>query len=300
MTSNGQSFEDLTFTTRDGLVLHARRYPAVPGPLPSGRPVICLPGLTRNGRDFHTVALALSGAPEGARDVYTLDYRGRGLSEFDPDWRNYAVPIELLDVMDFLVSQEILGAGVIGTSRGGLVTMVLAAALPAAVGPVVLNDIGPVIERAGLARISAYAGRVPLPGTWQEATKLVRDMNVRAFPAVPEELWETVARQWFNERNGRPAPGYDNKLSNALSVLDGPAPELWPQFETLKRVPVLVLRGEKSDILSAETVTEMQRRHPHLKELIVKGQGHAPLLMDNLTNQAIHGFFAGFDSTETH
>lgn len=294
MTAAESQFEDIKFTTRDGLQLHARLYPAAPGAT-ARRPILCLPGLTRNGRDFHELALALSGTADPTRDVYTIDYRGRGLSDPDPDWRNYVVPTEMHDVLDFIVRAELHGAGIVGTSRGGLIAMVMAAAMPTAMGPVVLNDIGPVIERAGLARIAAYTGRVPLPGTWAEAAKLVRDMNQRAFPAVPPEMWESVARQWFNEHKGRPAPGYDNKLANAFSVLDGPMPALWPQFEGLKRMPLMVLRGEHSDILSAATVEEMIRRHTNCSAYTVKGQGHAPLLKDKASIEAIRNFFAAND-----
>ena len=293
-------YSDIPFTARDGLRLYARRYPARDPNSPARRPVLCLPGLTRNGRDFHDVAVALSGMAGLARDVYTIDYRGRGLSDTDPDWRNYAVPIEMLDVADFITVQNLAGCAIIGTSRGGLIAMILAAAQPASFGPLVLNDIGPVIERSGLARISAYAGRIPLPGSWPEATKLVRDMNVRAFPSVPEDKWEQMARQWFNERQGRPAPGYDPKIGNSLSVLDGPVPALWPQFEALKSHPLMVLRGENSDILSAETVDEMRRRHPLFTDLVVKGQGHAPLLADKATISGISAFLDATDGVAGH
>lgn len=300
MSSAKPDFAELFFTVRDGLRLHARHYKARSAHGQLRRPVLCLPGLTRNGRDFHDLALALSGLQNQARDVYTLDYRGRGLSENDANWRNYAVPIEMLDVADFITSRDLAGCAIIGTSRGGLIAMVLAAVQPAAFGPVVLNDIGPIIERNGLARISAYAGRIPLPSTWGEATKLVRDMNVRAFPSVPEEKWEQVARQWFNEKNGRPAPGYDPKIGNSLSVLDGPIPALWPQFEALKIHPLMVLRGENSDILSAATVEEMRRRHPAFTDVVVKGQGHAPLLADKASTAAIALFLAASDGATRH
>ncbi len=119
---------------------------------------------------------------------------------------------------------------------------------------------------------------------------MVRDLNRRHFPDVPEHQWEEVARQLYNERNGKPAPGYDQKLGNALSVFYGPLPELWPQFEALKRVPVLVLRGENSDVLAEATVDEMRRRHPALASVTVAGQGHAPLLKDGPTIEAIRHF----------
>lgn len=294
MTVAERPCEDITFTTRDGLRLHVRRYPALSGAT-ARRPVLCLPGLTRNGRDFTTLAAALAGDPETSRDVYAFDCRGRGLSEFDKDWKNYAVAIEMLDVLDFIAREELSGAGIVGTSRGGLISMVMASVQPASLGPVVLNDIGPVIEWNGLARISAYAGRIPLPGSWREAAKLVRDMNAKAFPSVSEEQWELVARQWFNEAHGRPAPGYDKEISRSLSVLDGPMPALWNQFEAMKHVPVLVIRGGNSDILSAATVEEMARRHPSLASITVEGQGHAPLLMDHASIDAIRNFFAATD-----
>jgi pimeloyl-ACP methyl ester carboxylesterase len=296
MTGVYEPFEDLYFTARDGLKLHVRRYsPAYASGVPR-RPVICLPGLTRNGRDFHELALALSQDPASARDVYTFDYRGRGLSQSDPDFRNYTVPTEMQDVLDFITLADLHGASIIGTSRGGLIAMVMAAVQPSSIGPVVLNDIGPVIEQKGLSRIAAYVGRVPLPATWDDATKLVHEMSAKSFPGVPAGEWADVARQWFNERKGKPAPGYDAALSNAFSVLDGPIPALWPQFEALKRVPVLVLRGQNSDILSQETVDEMRRRHPSLTAITVPGQGHAPLLRDGPSIDAIRHFLT---STET-
>jgi pimeloyl-ACP methyl ester carboxylesterase len=296
MTPSDTSIEDIYFTARDGLRLHARCYRAAQPS--SRRPVLCLPGLTRNGRDFDDLAVALSRHPNSSRTVYTFDYRGRGLSEFDPDWHNYTVPVEMLDVIDFTTLIGLTDAAVIGTSRGGLIAMLMAVAQPSTVGAVVLNDIGPVIEHDGLVRISGYVGRVPLPISWADAAKMVRDLNRRHFPDVPEHQWEDIARQLYNERNGKPAPGYDKKLANALSVLFEPLPALWPQFEALKRVPTLVLRGENSDVLSEETVDEMRRRHPALAVVTVASQGHAPLLKDGPTIEAVRQFLVATDVSE--
>lgn len=293
MASNDATFEDIYFTARDGLKLHARHYPAQENG--HTRPVLCLPGLTRNGRDFHDLAVALSTHSGAARSVYTLDYRGRGLSDFDPDWKNYILPIEMIDVLDFMTMAGLHDAAVIGTSRGGLIAMLMAAAQPTAIGALVLNDIGPVIEADGIARIVGYVGRVPLPISWDDAGKMVRDLNRRHFPELPEHQWEEIARQWYNERNGKPAPGYDHKLSNALSVLDGPIPALWPQFDALRRIPLLVIRGEFSDILSVETVEAMRRRHPAIATITVANQGHAPLLKDVPTLEAINQFLMATD-----
>jgi pimeloyl-ACP methyl ester carboxylesterase len=293
MTSQDKPFEEIFFTARDGLRLYARRYPAIGDR--RRRPVLCLPGLTRNSRDFHDLALALSRHAGAARTVYTVDYRGRGLSEFDPDWQNYSVPVEMFDVLDFMTLAGLEDVAIVATSRGGLITMLMAAMQPTAIGAVVFNDIGPVIEHDGLVRISGYVGRVPLPISWPDATRMVRDLNRRHFPEIPDHVWEEVARQLYNERKGRPAPGYDAKLGKALSVLYRPLPRLWPQFEALKRVPVLVVRGENSDVLSAQTVDEMRRRHPALTAVTVANQGHAPLLKDNPTIEAIRHFLLQID-----
>lgn len=298
MTSEDRPFEEIYFTTRDGLRLHARRYPAAnTGYL--GRPVVCLPGLTRNGRDFHDLAMALSKQPNASREVYTFDYRGRGLSEFDPNWKNYTVAVEMLDVLDFMTLVEVREAAIVATSRGGLIAMLMAAVQPSAIGAVVLNDIGPVIEHDGLVRISSYVGRTPLPISWEDATRMVKDLNKRQFPYVPDEQWAEVARQLYQERNGRPAPGYDPALRNVLSVFYGPLPELWPQFDALKHMPTFVLRGENSDVLSEATVDEMRRRHPSLATIPVANQGHAPLLKDPPTIEAIRNFLLQTDAGHT-
>lgn len=294
MTSGGV-FEDIYYTARDGLRLHGRCYAAAEGDRRL-RPVLCLAGLTRNGRDFHDLAVALSKHAGAPRTVYTLDYRGRGLSDSDPDWRNYSIPTEMLDTVDFITLTGLKDAALIGTSRGGLITMLLAAAQPTAIGAVVLNDIGPVIEHEGLARISGYVGRVPLPISWADAARMMRELNRRQFPDVSDAVWEEMARQWYNEKNGKPTPGYDASLGNALSVLDGPMPALWPQFEALKRVPLMVVRGENSDILTAETVDEMRRRHPAMTAITVANQGHAPLLKDTTSIEAIRHFLVATDA----
>jgi len=287
-----QNWQDIFFTSRDGLRLYARYYPA---PRTGRRPAICLAGLTRNGRDFHDLASALAREHETGREVFTLDYRGRGRSQFDPHWKNYSLIVEANDVLDFMAMRGLHRAAVIGTSRGGLLTMLMGAMRPNAIGAVVLNDIGPVIEREGLARIIAYVGRVPLPADWAEAATLVREMNQRQFPNVSDEQWAEFARQVFNDENGLPAPGHDPNLSKALSLASVSGLELWPQFAALHHLPLLALRGEKSDVLSAATLVEMSRRHPRLQAITIRGQGHAPLLKDSLSIEAVEAFLARTD-----
>lgn len=298
MTGAPQRFDEIRFVQRSGLKLYARRYPAQNASLksaqPPARPVLCLAGLTRNSRDFHEIALDLSSG-DCARDIYTLDSRGRGLSDYDSDWRNYTVPCEMQDTLDFMIAQSLEGAAILGTSRGGLIAMVMAAAQPAFLGPVILNDIGPVIERDGLSRIASYVGRTPLPRDWREAAEMVHDMNRHAFTAVGDDEWEPIARQLFNERNGRPAPGYDAKLGQAFSSIDGPIPPLWAQFDALKRQPVMVIRGINSDLLSEATVDTMRQRHADLTELAIAGQGHAPWLRDKASIDEVRRFLQRTD-----
>ena len=292
-----QNWRDIFYTARDGLRLYARHYPAPGSRL---RPVVCLAGLTRNSCDFHDIASVLSSPTQPhLRDVYALDYRGRGRSAYDSDWRNYQVMNELHDVLDFMTMAGLADAAIIGTSRGGILAMIMAAARPGNIGAVVLNDIGPLIEREGLLRIISYVGRVPLPATWKEAADLARSMNQRHFPAIPDTMWESIARQWYTDEDGRPAHGYDQSLNKTASVLDGPLPELWPQFKALSRIPAMVLRGEMSDILSVATAERMQREHPNLTLVTVPGQGHAPLLRDEPSIRAIMEFLARADATWT-
>lgn len=283
----------IRFSARDGLMLHARCHDAPGSTRP---PVLCLAGLTRNSRDFHDVAVALSTGP-AARTVWALDSRGRGLSDSDPSWENYSVGVEAQDAIDFAAMTGLHGATLIGTSRGGILAMLIAALQPTIIGAVVLNDIGPIIERDGLARIAGYAGRMPLPSTWKDAAQIIADMSRRHFPAVPMEHWEEAARAWYNEKDGRPAAGYDPKISKSVSVT-AHIPELWPQFMALGNVPTLVVRGEHSDILSAATLKDMLARHPNCAAMTVAGQGHAPLLKDQRSIDAIARFIAAAEKGE--
>jgi pimeloyl-ACP methyl ester carboxylesterase len=289
-----QNWDDIYFTARDGLRLYARHYAAKGA---RRRPAICLAGLSRNSRDYHDLASVLSDPRGHRREVYCLDYRGRGLSEHDDvEGKTYTILTELGDVLDFMTLSGLTDAAIIGTSRGGLIAMAMAAMRPTAIGAVVLNDIGPVIERDGLARIIAYVGRIPLPGTWGEAATLIKSLNVRAFPNESDATWAQVARQIFNDENGRPAKGYDAKLSKMLALSDGQPPALWPQFQALARVPMLAIRGGNSDILSSATLEEMRKRHPNFEALTIPGQGHAPLLKDQMSVGAIYQFLLTNDA----
>jgi pimeloyl-ACP methyl ester carboxylesterase len=296
MTTAMQNWLDIYFTSHDGLRLHARHYPA---PGSRRRTVLCLPGLTRNSRDFHPLASFLSDPRNPhARAVVAVDYRGRGHSQWDENWRNYALHTELQDALDLVTILGLHDLAVVGTSRGGLIAMMMACLRPASMGAVVLNDIGPVVERDGLVRMVASVGRMPLPPTWEEATALIRDMSVRSFPAIPEEHWPEIARQWLNDDRGRTSRGYDPNLSKALSLIDGPMPELWAQFKALSRLPAMAIRGEVSDVMSEATLSGMRLAHPDLTAVTVRGQGHAPLLRDRSTLVAIADFLGRADPVD--
>jgi pimeloyl-ACP methyl ester carboxylesterase len=270
-------FSDFFYSAQDGLKLHARVYGEGGD---AGLPVICLPGLTRNARDFHDLALLLSRDARRARKVVAFDYRGRGQSAYDPNWKNYDVVVEAGDIIAGLTALGIEHGAFVGTSRGGLIIHVLAAMRPALLKAVVLNDIGPVVEGEGLAYIRAYLERAPRPKDPADAIAIQKAVHAQAFSALSDEDWERFVRAIYRDEGGVPVPDFDPALLNVVKGMDPtqPPPVLWPQFEGLSAVPMLVIRGANSKLLSAATLEEMARRHPDCETITVEGQGHAPLL----------------------
>lgn len=273
MTDDG--YRSHFVTASDGLRLHLREYGdrTLPGP-----PVVCLPGLTRTAADFHPLACALASDPAQPRRVLALDYRGRGLSAYDPNPDHYAIPVELDDVLTVMTACEAMPAVLIGTSRGGLITMAMAAGRPTAIAGAVLNDIGPVIEPAGIARIKTYVGRAGSPPGFAEGAAALRRTFAGEFPDWTDEDWLAMAHRTWRQENGHLVPTYDQAIVRALAALDPskPLPEMWPQFDALAHVPVMVIRGGLSDLLSADTVAAMREHHPGLEAVEVPRQGHAP------------------------
>jgi pimeloyl-ACP methyl ester carboxylesterase len=264
-------------TSRDGLKLHARIY----GPEASARlPVLCLPGLARTHQDFHELALALAHDAQAPRRVVCVDYRGRGLSDYDSDWKRYDIRVELDDVAQQMAGLGLEHAVFVGTSRGGLITMAMGAMRPGAIKGVVINDIGPVIEAAGLIRIRSYVGKLPQPRDFAAAADILKRFFGSQFTAFGPADWETMARRTWKETPQGLAPDYDPALMKMLDQLDleAPLPILWPYFDALKHAPMLAIRGENSDIISAATHAEMGRRHPDCALHVAQGQGHAPVL----------------------
>jgi len=275
----------------DGLRLHVRRYETATA---SGLPVVCLPGLARTTADFDVLAAALAADEKHPRRIYALDYRGRGQSGYDSNPDNYSVAVELSDLIAVLTALNLEPAIFIGTSRGGILAMLLAAVRPGAIAAVVLNDIGPVIEAKGLMRIKGYVGKLPPPKDIADAADIQRRLFGAQFPKLTADDWLASARRSFKDDKGRLVPTYDINLAKTLAGLeaDQPVPELWPQFDALAGVPVMVIRGLLSDILNEQTLDVMRAHHPALEIVEVADEGHAPLLADEPTVARIRQFVA--------
>src|SRR5436190_3908613 len=209
-------------TAQDGLKLHVRSWGAPTSP---ALPVMCLPGLARTTADFESLGVALAGDAAWPRRVFALDSRGRGQSEYDRDPANYNLQVELEDLLTVLTAVGIARAVFVGTSRGGLLTMLLGASRPTAIAGCVLNDIGPVIELAGLMRIKSYVGNLPAPLSFEDAAHILRRLFAAHFPSLTEEEWLAFARRTFNQADGRIVPNYDPNLS---ATLKGVLPEAPP------------------------------------------------------------------------
>ncbi|MCB1496848.1 MAG: alpha/beta hydrolase [Bauldia sp.] len=287
--ADGQAWRDRFHSSSDGLSLHIAEYgdPSAPW-----LPVVCLPGLSRSARDFHNLAVHLSTHRHRPRRVLAFDYRGRGLSQWDKDIANYNPLTELTDVLDGMSALGIGRAIVVGTSRGGIIAMMMGVARPHAVAGVVLNDIGPVIEPVGLARIKTYIGRTPAPDDWDDAIHIIKRLHGGQFTALGDAEWEAFARATYRDEDGRPAANYDPALAKTFDGIefDRPIPELWKEFATLSGVPMLAIRGGNSDLLSAETLVEMGKRHPGLESVTIEGEGHPPLLLNTPILQRISVF----------
>lgn len=259
-------------TAPDGLRLHVREY----GPrLAPNLPVVCLPGLARTAEDFAPLASALAADSEHPRRVIALDYRGRGRSEYDRNFANYTLSAELADLLAVLTALELGPAVFVGTSRGGLLTMLLGAAQPTRIAGVVLNDIGPVIETRGLMRIKSYVGKLPLPRNFDEGADILKRVFDAQFPTQTRDGWMRAARLTWRECDGRLELSYDAKLARTLDGVDERGtPPLWAQFGALAHVPMLLFRGALTDLLSAETVEQMRARRKQLDVVEVPDQGH--------------------------
>ncbi len=240
-------------------------------------PVLCLPGLTRNSRDFEPALAQLT----ARRRVICMDFRGRGKSAHAIDPLTYRVDVETLDVVALLEHLALARVAVIGTSRGGLVGMGLAATVPARIAGLLLNDIGPVLEVEGLLRIRKYIGLEPNFASFHQAAMALKRDN-SGMEGLSDNDWLAFAHRIFRNDNGVPRLAYDARLALTFpteeQIRASAGTELWPLFQKLDGLPLAVLHGANSDLLSAATVREMKARMPQLTAATVPGRAHVPFL----------------------
>ena len=274
---------DNFYGSTDGLRLYYRSYPASQ---PGWLPVLCLPGLTRNGRDFAALAEHLSARHE----VLAADLRGRGLSAWDSDSSHYQLSTYVQDAWSLLDSRGVKRVLVVGTSLGALLGMALATR-PDRIAGVVLNDAGPELDLVGLLRIAGYAGKLPPVATWAAAAAQTKSVNQAAMPDLTDAQWLDYARRGYRENAaGVPAPDMDPQIAAGFKNPSAGPLQMWPLYAQIKDVPMLVIRGALSDLLSAATVERMAREKPDLEQLTVANRGHVPLLDEPECRTAIDAF----------
>jgi len=284
MTTN---YAERRWTSRDGLSLFARDYAGSDGEL--HLPVICLHGLTRNSNDFEDIAPRIAA---WGRRVVVPDVRGRGRSAHDPKPANYQPKTYARDVLGLMDLFDIPRAVFLGTSMGGLITMTVAAMRSKAVAAAILNDVGPAVAPEGVTRIMSYAGKVAPIHSWDDAVDYLRRTSGVAFPGFTDKDWRKFAERTFRDNDGQPELDYDSAIAVPLRK-PGKAVELlaWLLFRRLaRRRPTLLIRGELSDILSADIAARMRRVAPQMQEVVVPGVGHAPMLDEPAAVDAIDQF----------
>jgi len=264
-------YEDGYWYSADGLRLHFRDYPGDEGRVP----VLCVPGLTRNARDFEGVAQRLS----GKRRVIAIDLRGRGESDYALDPLSYVPPVYLQDIGALIAEHCVRPVVLFGTSLGGLIAMLLGLTMRQTLAGVLLNDVGPVLGAEGMARIRSYVGQDRRFADWDDAAQAIADNHVGAFPDYGKADWLVWAHRMCRERDGAIVFDYDMGIAEPFRLPQPePAFDLWPAFETLHGLPSLLVRGENSDVLEAETASEMVRRLPMMELVTLPRIGHAPTL----------------------
>ncbi|MDH3474070.1 MAG: alpha/beta hydrolase [Rhodospirillales bacterium] len=291
MPSSIAAYRERRFSAQDGLRLYARDYG---DRLSAGRPMVCLTGLTRNTKDYHDLALRHA----ARRRVVCSDYRGRGRSAYDPDWRNYQPEVYVRDLMSMMAALGLHGIVVCGTSLGGLLAMGLAAATPAVLAGVILNDIGPDIHPGGLSRIMNYVGVDRPQEDWDGAIAYLKQLFGPAHFET-EAKWRSFAEATYRQGEDRLLHyDWDTALAKPLLRAGGKTPDLWPLYRALGRIPVLALRGETSDVLSQATFDRMAEVKPDLIRVTVPKVGHTPSLDEPEAEQAIDTFLARLDEAQ--
>ena len=279
-------FTSRFYTSPDGLKLHYREYA---GPANAPFTVVCIPGLTRNARDFEALAPHLAQKYR----VLCVELRGRGLSEYAKDAATYVPPVYLRDIAALLPAAGVKQVALIGTSLGGIISMLMGGIFPAKLLGVVLNDIGPEIDPAGLARIASYVGKTKPIASWEEAAAATEMLDRMVFPDYQPADWIKMARRRFIEGDGGAfRPDYDLNISKPFAG-SAAAVDLWPFFLAMKGIPILSIRGETSDLFNPAVFARMKREMPHIQQATVPRHGHAPYLDEPEALSAIDGFLAG-------
>ncbi len=279
-------YTDGYWWSNDGLRLHYRDY--------AGRrdtpPVLCLPGLTRNARDFHELAERLS----PGRRVIAVDFRGRGESAFAKDPMSYVPLVYVQDIERLFEELKLTQVVAFGTSLGGIVTMILAATDRTRLAGALLNDVGPDLEATGLDRIRGYVGRASSWPTWIHAARALGENNAAVYPRYALEDWLAMAKRLYRLTSaGRVVADYDKAIAEPFRLPGGEAGiDLWPAFDALADVPTLVVRGALSDLLSEATVALMGERLKRAEVVTVPGVGHAPTLGEPEASAAVDRFLA--------
>lgn len=282
----GMHFEERYYRSRDGLSLYYRDYAGDP----AKTPVLYLPGLTRNSKDFARTASHL--APD--RRVICPDQRGRGRSQYDVNWFNYHPGMYVDDMWMLLRELKLDRIILVGTSLGGVMAMMMASMRPQSILGVVLNDVGPELEVIGSRRIQSYVGRVHATANWEEAKAQVIEMFSSVYPDLTDERWLEFTHNTFREgADGRIQLDYDPKIGDLMRLLPfGLMPPVWYVYSALQSIPTLAIRGELSDLLSVRIFDRMQREKPDLVRLSVPNRGHAPLLHEPMVQDALDAFLA--------
>lgn len=280
------SWADLFWQSADGLRLHARDYAAADGE--ARLPVFCLHGLTRNARDFGAFAPLVA---SWGRRVLAIDVRGRGASGYDPNSR-YLIPTYAADVTALAEALGIARAVFVGTSMGGLITMEVAALAPDLIVAAIVNDVGPELDPRGLARIAGYVGHAPQFSGWQEASEYLADQNSAALPHYGDAEWRRMAERMFRDDEGRIVADYDPAIATPF-IGEAPQIDPWDRWDNLAEDrPLLLLRGERSDLLSPQVADRMAIGRANVSFREIPGVGHAPMLDEDASIAAIESFLA--------
>ena len=271
--TSAQHWEDKYWTSHDGLKLHYRDYAG-----PSDRPpLLMLHGLTRNSRDFEDVAARYAGDWR----VIAVDFRGRGMSAWDPDSSHYAPTTYAADVIQLLDELDISEAIFLGTSLGGLVTMIVAAIAPQRIAGVLLNDVGPELDLSGIDRIKSYVGQPVLFRDWSDAAERLQARAGNVHPAYERDDWLRFAKRTCRATDAGVEFDYDMAIADPFKAANsGETTDAWPYYRALAGRPVLVLRGEFSDLLPDAAAARMATEFENVEVVTVAGVGHAPDLSE--------------------